>query len=84
MKKGKGNMAYECLVCDSKMKKTGTSYEPWQCTDCHIRTSESCHGGLGFDVEYFDDYSEDSDVGCTVCGNLAYPDCKSSCPMFND
>lgn len=23
-------------------------------------------------------------VGCRACGNPAYPNCKSSCPMFDD
>lgn len=77
-------MAYTCLVCGGKMKKTGTGYEPWECMDCHARAFESCHGGLAFDAEYFDDYGEDSDVGCNACGNPAYPDCKISCPMFDD
>lgn len=66
------------------MKKTGTSYEPWECMDCHARASESCYGGLAFDAEYFEEYGGDSDVGCTACGNSAYPDCKSSCSMFDD
>ena len=24
------------------------------------------------------------DPGCRACGNPAYPDCKASCPMFDD
>lgn len=32
----------------------------------------------------YDDYDGDDDVGCIACGNPAYPDCKSSCPMFDD
>ena len=33
-----------------------------------------------------DDYDDDDegDVGCTACGNPAYPECKSSCPLFDD
>lgn len=23
-------------------------------------------------------------VGCRACGNPAFPNCKSSCPMFDD
>ena len=30
-------MAYTCLVCGGKMKKTGTGYEPWECVDCYVR-----------------------------------------------
>ena len=39
--------------------------------------------GPEYDEEYFDDY-EDNDVGCTACGNPAYPNCKTSCPLFDD
>lgn len=75
-------MAYKCLVCGGKMKKTGTGYEPWECMDCGARASETYYGGLAFDAVYFDD--DDSDVGCMACGNPAYPECKTSCPLFDD
>ena len=77
-------MSYTCLVCGGKMKKVGNGYEPWECTECGARAYESQYGGLAFDAEYFDDYGEDSDVGCIACGNPAYPDCKTSCPLFDD
>lgn len=32
-------MAYTCLVCGGKMKKTGTGYEPWECMDCKTSCS---------------------------------------------
>ena len=77
-------MAYKCLVCGGKMIKTNRSYEPWECVECHARAFESQYGGLAFDAEYFENEDNDSDVGCIACGNPAYPDCKTSCPLFDD
>lgn len=31
-----------------------------------------------------DDYEDGGDEGCAACGNPAYPECKSSCPLFDD
>ena len=31
-----------------------------------------------------EEYYGSGDFGCTACGNPAYPDCKSSCPLFDD
>lgn len=30
------------------------------------------------------DYENSGDEGCDACGNPAYPECKSSCPLFDD
>jgi len=30
------------------------------------------------------DDSEGGDEGCAACGNPAYPECKTSCPLFDD
>ena len=37
-------------------------------------------------LDYEDDYDDDDegDVGCAACGNPAYPNCKTSCPLFDD
>lgn len=36
----------------------------------------------------FDEFNEDNEdeigEGCAACGNPAYPDCMSSCPLFDD
>ena len=32
----------------------------------------------------FDEDDDFEDVGCTACGNPAYPNCKASCSMFDD
>lgn len=35
--------------------------------------------------EYYDDEEYDEPgPGCEACGNPAYPDCKTSCPLFDD
>lgn len=34
--------------------------------------------------QYCADDEYDGDEGCAACGNPAYPDCKDSCPMFDD
>ena len=39
------------------------------------------HGHIKVTPLYDDD---DSDEGCDACGNPAYPDCKSSCPLYDD
>ena len=31
-----------------------------------------------------DDYEDSYDEGCAACGNPDYPECKSSCPLFDD
>lgn len=33
---------------------------------------------------YDDDDDNDMGEGCAACGNPAYPDCMSSCPLFDD
>jgi ribosomal protein L37E len=35
-------------------------------------------------IEEFGDEDDEPDVGCAACGNPAYPNRKSSCPMFDD
>ena len=29
-------------------------------------------------------YGEDDDIACNACGNPAYPNCKTSCSLFDD
>lgn len=61
-------------------------------------TCECCgHENLIAESEIIDDFYEDNDSfyedsdeeddipeGCTACGNPAYPNCKLSCPIFDD
>lgn len=39
------------------------------------------HGTEHTQISYLDN---DEDEGCAACGNPAYPDCMSSCSMFDD
>lgn len=60
------------------------------CPDCGHRLSRSKDIWGNWDGSYIcyhcannsdeDDYEE----GCAACGNPAYPNCKASCPMFDD
>lgn len=42
------------------------------------KVSEAINGMVD---EWMDD---DMPEGCAACGNPAFPDCTSSCPMFDD
>ena len=58
----------------------------WLCTECGADAWMSDYGILCFDAVYFDDDDENIDgipVGCVACGGN-YPNCTTSCPMFDD
>ncbi len=38
----------------------------------------------GMDAEFFEEDDDDDEPGCSACGNPAYPECKASCPLFDD
>ena len=62
----------------------GTSlYDQWDdqilCAECAIEAYEA-----RVDEEYDEDNDDSEDEGCVACGNPAYPDCKSSCQLFDD
>jgi len=62
----------------------GTSlYDQWDdqilCAECAIEAYEA-----GVDEEYDEDNDDSRDEGCVACDNPAYPECKSSCPLFDD
>ena len=58
-------------------------YAQWDeqilCADCAIEAYEA-----EVDEEYDEDDNDLDDEGCVACGNPAYPECKSSCPLFDD
>ena len=60
-------------------------YDQWRssnqilCADCAIEAYES-----EVDEEYDENNDASDDEGCIACGNPAYPECKSSCPLFDD
>ena len=64
-----------CPVCGHRMSRVKDMWGNW---DGETYECNYCSGG-----SYDDDY-DDGDGGCAACGNPAYPDCKTSCPMFDD
>ena len=75
-------MAYYCPECGSEMvlEDDGDYY----CDNCMTYYAPSI-------AEQYDDPSEcgtepreDGEQGCIACGNPAYPECKASCPLFDD
>ena len=78
-------MSNICLVCGGKMKHI--SGRDWVCTACGADAWMGDYGSLCFDAELFDD---DDGIGydgvpccCAACGG-DYPNCKTSCPLFDD
>lgn len=61
----------------------------WTCTDCGysnvIAASEIIWGEGDPSGAPWEDSDEPGwdEPGCRACGNPAYPNCKSSCPMFD-
>lgn len=51
------------------------------CFNCALNKFVS---DTGIDPYADDEDDEDYESGCDACGNPAYPDCKDSCPMFDD
>lgn len=77
---GEGILTSECPICGGTMERTGEGFEPWICTSCNVTAYEDEYGRPVVDEEKY----EEGDVGCDACGNPAYPECKASCPMFDD
>ena len=63
-----------CPVCGHRMSRVKDMWGNW---DGETYECNYCSG------EDYDD-EDDGDVGCAACGNPAYPNCKTSCPMFDD
>lgn len=70
----------------------------WYCPDCDFEVEDfdeyTSYGPYAellettfladpYDDTYDDDFDEPG-LGCEACGNPAYPDCKTSCPLFDD
>ena len=82
-----------CDECDASLND-----QPGFSADCGCWTCTECgHINLIAESEIVDDFYEDNDSfyedgddeddipeGCAACGNPAYPDCKLSCPIFDD
>lgn len=69
-----GRTGVECLICDScsTIFTKGQVEEYW---DNHSKEE-----GIS---DYRQDYNGFIPVGCRACGG-DYPNCKTSCPMFDD
>lgn len=60
--------------------------EYYVCSRCGMfMRADQFDGDLLFEEE-FDNivYEDEPGVGCTACDNPAFPDCKTSCPAFDD
>lgn len=61
-------------------------YDQWNdeilCADCAIEAYYNSQGSEEY--EEYDETMDSGDEGCIACGNPAYPECKSSCPLFDD
>ena len=63
-----------CDECGHRMLKVKDKYGFWDgatyyCPNCSGQSDED---------------DEDDESGCAACGNPAYPECKSGCPLFDD
>ena len=78
-------MKKQCLVCGAEMKHI--SGRDWICTLCGANAWMGDYGSLCFDAELFNEDDgigfDGIPVGCSACGG-DYPNCKISCPMFDD
>lgn len=84
-----------CDECDTYMNNQPcftTSSGEWTCTECGAINDVSENNILYDDDEddVDNDYNNsamdeinDTPVGCRACGG-PYPNCKDSCPMFDD
>ena len=74
----------KCPECGAKLDSTETF---WDCPECGYFKVKSKYARLEaanerFLTKFFD--NDDMPEGCAACGNPAYPDCQSSCPIFDD
>lgn len=81
---------YRCRDCGGKMEEINPI--KYRCEDCGLRANW-IFGDLVFDgdIDYVDDDEivEDDDYdskspACVACGNPAYPECQTSCPLYDD
>lgn len=80
----------KCKMCGEEMVKTADHI--WDCNVCGSRTFTSRTGKRTYefnDYGYGDVYDDEDDEeympdGCIGCGNPFYPNCRSSCPLFDE
>ena len=74
----------KCPECGAKLDSTETF---WDCPECGYFKVTSKYTRLEAANERFLKKlfsNDDMPEGCASCGNPAYPDCQSSCPIFDD
>ena len=74
----------KCPECGAKLDSTETF---WDCPECGYFKVKSKYARLEAANERFLKKlfsNDDMPEGCAACGNPAYPDCRSSCPLFDD
>ena len=74
----------KCPECGAKMEKDETS---WMCPECGYYKLKTSYARLEKENEsLFDDFlgEDEKSEGCAACGNPAYPECQSSCPLYDD
>ena len=67
-------MAKKCPTCGKKMEEYDAFYT---CDECDVFIYKR-----GYEPR--EEKPERMPAGCSACGNPAYPDCKSSCSLFDD
>lgn len=82
------NIDWYCNNCNEYLNSQSGFYVDcgsWSCTTCGHSSSITVDEIIWDDDTGEDDYDDIlSNPGCTACGNPTYPNCKSSCPMFDD
>ena len=72
---------FKCPECDNFMHKIDDEgvYQCKNCLKCWFKDGDNF-----YEEEFFDEAEDDMDEGCIACGCNLYPDCKESCPLFDD
>lgn len=83
---------YRCRDCGSTMERRGFPFSEFQCPQCGLGAELDMFGNMVFDgedeVASFgwdeEEEKESRSPACAACGNPAYPDCKTSCALYDD
>ncbi len=80
----KKEVKHKCTECGADMYMDKEDNEFYQCVSCDFYIHEEYFRNI--DDEYDDYYNDEDDEtpeGCVACGG-PYPNCMSSCNMFDD
>lgn len=71
-----------CPECGTEMNENNAEMS-LTCPSCGYTFNTTCGYNYDGDMDY--SYDEDDDIpeGCAACGG-PYPDCKTSCKLFDD